>query len=279
AFQSPQLLQLSGVGPGTKLQAMGIPVVHDLPGVGENLQDHVQYRLMFKVSRPITTNDELRSITGRVSMGLKWLMHRRGPLAIGINQGGLFTRLMPDARTPDIQFHFATLSADVAGGAPHPWPGCTFSVCQLRPHSRGRVRIASLDPLAPPSMQPLYLSDEVDRRYAVQSTRFARRLAAAAALKPYLADEHRPGPDVRSDDELLDFARANAQTIFHPSGTCKMGTDAMAVVDPQLRVRGVAGLRVVDCSIMPALVSGNTNAPVIMIAEKAAELIASAPSG
>ena len=277
AVQSPQLLQLSGIGASSLLGQFGIPVIADLPGVGENLQDHLQIRLIYKVSKPITTNDQLASVFGKARMGLQWLLSRTGPLAVGINHGGLFTRLMPESRTPDIQFHFATLSADVAGGAPHPWSGCTFSVCQLRPHSRGHVRIASPDPLAPPSMQPLYLSAEVDRRYAVQSIRFARRLAAAAALKPYLTQEYRPGPDVRSDDELLDFARESAQTIFHPAGTCRMGSDAMAVVDPQLRVRGVAGLRVVDCSIMPALVSGNTNAPVIMIAEKAADLIAATP--
>jgi choline dehydrogenase len=273
AIQSPQLLQLSGVGPPDLLQAHGVPVVAALPGVGENLQDHLQLRLIYKVSKPITTNDDLASIAGRFRIGLQWVLFRTGPLAVGINQGGLFTRLMPEAATPDIQFHFATVSADVAGGAPHPWSGCTFSVCQLRPESRGAVRIKSRDPFAAPSMQSNYLSHEVDRRYAVQSLRFARRLATTEALKPYLEEEYRPGPAVDSDDELLDFARQYGQTIFHPSGTCKMGSDPMAVVDARLRVLGVAGVRVVDCSIMPTLVSGNTHAPAVMIAEKASEMI------
>ena len=274
AFQSPQLLQLSGVGPAPRLQAQGIGVVHDLPGVGENLQDHVQYRLMFKVSRPVTTNDELRSLTGRLSMGLKWLVHRRGPLAIGINQGGLFTRVLPESTTPDIQFHFGTLSADSAGAKPHPWPGCTFSVCQLRPESRGRVELKSANASDAPAIISNYLSTERDRRCAVGGIRFARELASTDALKPYLVEEYRPGPVARTDDDLLEFAREHGQTIFHPVGTCRMGSDALAVVDERLRVRGVDALRVVDASIMPDLVSGNTNAPVMMIAERASDLIA-----
>jgi choline dehydrogenase len=245
--------------------------------VGENLQDHLQLRLIYRVSKPITTNDDLRSLAGRARIGLEWLLRRRGPLAVGINQGGLFTRLMPDAATPDIQFHFATLSADVAGGAPHPWSGCTFSVCQLRPASRGAIRIASRDPFAAPSIRAGYLSSELDRRYAIESLKYARRLAATRALAPYLAAEYRPGPEVASDEALLDCARRFGQTIFHPVGTCRMGGDAMSVVDAQLRVRGVPGLRVADASIMPTLVSGNTNAPVIMIAEKAAQMLGSDP--
>jgi choline dehydrogenase len=273
AIQSPQLLQLSGVGPAGLLQSFSIPVVADVPAVGEDLQDHLQIRLLYKVSKPITTNDDLRSIFGKARIGLQWLLRRTGPLAVGINQGGMFARLMPGADRPDIQYHFATVSADVAGGKPHPWSGCTFSVCQLRPESRGHVRIRSRDPFEAPAMQPSYLSDETDRRYAIESIRFTRRLAATKALQPYLTEEYRPGRDARSDEELLDFAREYAQTIFHPAGTCRMGADDAAVVDPQLRVRGVGGLRVVDASIMPRLVSGNTNAPVVMIAEKASDLI------
>ena len=277
ALQSPQLLQLSGVGAAEQLSTLGIPMVANLPGVGENLQDHLQLRLIYRVSKPITTNDDLRSWHGKLRIGLQWLLNRSGPLAVGINQGGLFTRLMPDSATPDIQFHFATLSADVAGGAPHPWPGCTFSVCQLRPESRGTVRLASTDPLAAPSIRPNYLATGTDRRYAIASLRFARRLAATRALAPYLEREHRPGDELRSDDELLDFARQYGQTIFHPSGTCRMGTDAMAVVDAKLRVHGLAGLRVVDASVMPTLVSGNTHLPVVMIAERAAQMLLAAP--
>jgi choline dehydrogenase len=274
AIQSPQLLQLSGIGPAAALAKFGIPVVADVPGVGGNLQDHLQLRLIYKVAKPITTNDDLRTLAGRVRIGWRWLARREGPLAVGINQGGLFTRLIPDvSSTPDIQFHFATLSAEVAGGAPHPWSGCTFSVCQLRPRSRGEVRLASKDPFTAPSIRFNYLADEVDRRYAVESIKYARRLAATRALAPYIAAEHKPGADARSDDELLGFARQYGQTIFHPSGTCRMGEDALAVVDARLRVRGVAGLRVVDCSIMPTLVSGNTHGPVVMIAEKASAMI------
>jgi choline dehydrogenase len=275
ALQSPQLLQLSGVGDPALLQSFGIPVVHALPGVGENLQDHLQLRSMYKVSRPVTTNDQLASAFGRLRMGAQWLFDRSGPMAIGINQAGLFTRALPESRTPDIQFHFATLSAELAGAAPHPWSGCTFSVCQLRPASRGHVRLKSPDPLAAPAMQPNYLSAELDRRCAVAGLRFARRLAGSPALRPWLVEEYRPGAGVDSDDDLLAFARQYGATIFHPAGTCKMGPagDAGAVVDARLRVHGLAGLRVVDCSIMPTLVSGNTAAPVLMVAEKAADLI------
>jgi len=273
ALQSPQLLQLSGVGDAARLQALGIPVTHHLPGVGENLQDHLQLRLMYKVKKPITTNDDLQSWWRQFKMGWKWITERKGPLAIGINQGGMFTRILPDSTTPDIQFHFASVSAEMAGAKPHPWSGCTFSVCQLRPHSRGTVFAKSRDPLEAPSMQPNYLSHEADRRCAVASIKFARHLAAAPALGDYIAEEYRPGSGVASDDETLDWARNYGATIFHPSGTCKMGSDPLAVVDARLRVHGLAGLRVVDCSIMPTLVSGNTNAPVVMIAEKAADLI------
>lgn len=273
ALQSPQLLQLSGIGPASLLQHHGIDVVHDLPGVGQNLQDHLQFRLMFRVSKPITTNDDLRSLAGQARIGLKWLMKGTGPLGIGINQGGLFTRILPGSQTPDIQFHFSTLSADMAGGKPHDWPGCTFSVCQLRPESRGSVEIRSTDPLEPPSMRPNYLAAETDRICAVESIKYARKIASTPALSSYIAGEYKPGAGVQSDDEILDFARENGATIFHPSGTCKMGSDPMAVTDARLRVHGIGGLRVVDCSIMPTLVSGNTHAPAVMIAEKAADMI------
>lgn len=276
ALQSPQLLQLSGVGPGALLQKFGIPVIKDAPGVGENLQDHLQIRLIYEVSKPITTNDQLNSLWGQARIGMQWLVSRSGPLAVGINQGGLFCRALPDeAATPDIQFHFGTLSADQAGGSVHPFSGCTYSVCQLRPESRGTVRIQSTDPLTPPSMQPNYLSAELDRRTAVAGVKFARRVAQADPMRALMKREHRPGHEVQSDDEILHFCREYGATIFHPSGTAKMGPahDPMAVVDERLRVRGVAGLRVVDCSIMPTLVSGNTNVPVVMVAEKASDMI------
>jgi choline dehydrogenase len=273
SLQSPQLLQLSGIGPAELLRRHGIDVVHDLPGVGQNLQDHLQFRLMYRVSKPITTNDDLRTLTGQARIGLKWLMTGRGPLGIGINQGGLFTRILPGSQTPDIQFHFATLSAELAGAKPHPWPGCTFSVCQLRPESRGCVEIRSADPMQAPSMRPNYLATEKDRICAIESIKYARRLASTDALKPYIESEYKPGAAVQSDSEILEFAREYGATIFHPTGTCKMGSDRMAVTDASLRVHGIDGLRVVDCSIMPTLVSGNTHAPAVMIAEKASDMI------
>jgi choline dehydrogenase len=273
AIQSPQLLQLSGVGPSQLLSSLEIPVLVDLPGVGENLQDHLQLRMMYKCTKPITTNDDLASLWGKARIGAKWLFTKKGPLAIGINQGGLFTRVLPESRTPDVQFHFATLSAELAGAAPHPWSGFTMSVCQLRPQSRGTVRIRSKDPLQAPAMQPNYLSTELDRGCAIAGIKLARALASTAAMKPYVAEEYRPGASAKADEDLLEFVRNYGATIFHPSGTCKMGVDEMAVVDPQLRVRGVENLRIVDCSIMPTLVSGNTHAPAVMIAEKASDLI------
>ena len=273
AIQSPQLLQLSGIGPAALLKKFGIPVLHDLPGVGENLQDHLQLRVMYKCTKPITTNDDLRNLQGKLRIGLQWLLHRQGPLAIGINQGALFTRALPESKTPDVQFHVATLSAELAGATPHPWPGFTLSVCQLRPESRGTVRIRSADPLEPPAMQPNYLSTDLDRRCAVAGIKLARSLAATSSLRTYVESEYKPGEKTTTDQDLLEFARNYGATIFHPSGTCKMGNDPMSVVDSQLRVHGVQNLRVVDCSIMPTLVSGNTHAPVVMIAEKAADLI------
>jgi choline dehydrogenase len=278
ALQSPQLLQLSGIGPAALLRKYGIDVVRDVPGVGENLQDHLQIRLIFECSKRITTNDDLRSPLRRTYIGLKWLLARRGPLAVGINQGGCFMRAMDGhagdrSERPDIQFHVATLSADMAGARVHPFSGFTLSVCQLRPESRGCVAIRSADPLQPPSMQANYLSTELDRRTAVAAVRTARAIAGAPAMRPYIRREHMPGPQAQSDDALLEFARNHGATIFHPSGTCRMGRDPSAVVDERLRVHGIGGLRVVDCSVMPTLVSGNTNAPVVMIAEKAVDMI------
>jgi len=279
AIQSPQLLQLSGIGPRALLEAHGVPVVLDLPGVGENLQDHLQIRLGFECTKPITTNDQLNSWFGQAKLGLEWLVHRTGALAIGINQGGCFMHALrnedgsPATATPDIQFHVATLSADMAGGKVHPYSGFTMSVCQLRPEARGHIRIRSTDPFEPPEMQPNYLSTDMDRRTAVAGVKAARAIADAPAMRPYVKREVKPGSGVESDADLLEFCRNNGATIFHPSGTCRMGDDALAVVDARLRVRGIAGLRVIDCSAMPTLVSGNTNAPAVMMAEKAVDMI------
>lgn len=276
ALQSPQLLQLSGVGNPAHLNSLGIPMVHALNGVGENLQDHLQFRLIYEVNKPITTNDLLRSWSGKAKMGLQWALLRGGPLAIGINQGALFCNALSetDAR-PDVQFHFGTLSADMAGGKVHDFSGCTFSVCQLRPESRGYLRIRSTDPFEAPAMQPNYLATDLDRRTAIAGVRLTRKLADAQPMQSLMKGEVKPGRDVRSDDEILHFCRENGATIFHPSGTAKMGPadDPMAVVDHRLAVRGLEGLRVVDASIMPTLVSGNTNVPVVMVAERAAVFV------
>jgi choline dehydrogenase len=281
AIQTPQILQLSGLGPGRLLSQFGIPVVKELAGVGENLQDHLQVRLYYECTKPITTNDQLNSLFGKVGIGLQWLMHRSGPLAVGINQVGCFMHALRDragnpvATTPDIQFHVSTLSADMAGARVHPFSGFTFSICQLRPESRGHVRIRSPNPFDPPGMQPYYLSTELDRQTTVAGVRAARAIASSPAMAPYVKREIKPGPEVEGDESLLDFCRDSGATIFHPSGTARMGagSDPLAVVDSRLRVHGVEGLRVVDCSVMPTLVSGNTNAPAVMMAEKAVDMI------
>ena len=275
AILSPQLLQLSGIGPAELLRKHGIPVVVDLPGVGENLQDHLQIRLTFESSEP-TTNDALNSLFGQAKLGWQWLTRRSGPLAVGINQGGCFMRALPEeSATPDIQFHVATLSADMAGGKVHDFSGFTLSVCQLRPESRGHIRIRSRDPFEPPEMQPNYLSTDLDRRTNVAAVRAARAIAASQAMAPWVVREVKLGPAAQSDQDILAFCREAGATIFHPSGTCAMGIDPKqgAVLDTRLRVHGVQGLRVVDCSAMPTLVSGNTNAPVVMMAEKAVDMI------
>ena len=273
ALQSPQILMLSGIGPGAHLQTMGLRVLVDRPAVGQDLQDHLQVRAIYKASKPITTNDALHTIWGRTRLGLEWILTRSGPLAIGINQAGLFTRVFPESTTPDVQFHIATLSADMAGGKVHPFSGFTLSVCQLRPESRGFVKLASPDPLAPPSILPNYLATETDRRCVVAGLAFARKLARTSPLADLVAEEFLPGPNAKNASDLLAFARAKGATIFHPAGTCRMGSDGDAVVDSRLRLRGLDRLWVVDCSVMPRLVSGNTNVPAIMIAEKAADLI------
>jgi choline dehydrogenase len=249
-------------------------VIHDLPGVGQNLQDHLQYRLIYELNQDISTNTQLTSLFGKIQIALDWLLFRSGPLAIGINQGGLFTKVMPQSKTPDIQFHISTLSADMAGGKIHPFPGLTLSVCQLRPESRGYVEIQSTDPMVPPKMFANYLSTQLDRDTSVAAVKFARQLAETNPLKNLIKRAVKP-QNPQSDVELLEFCRDNGATIFHPLGSCQMGpdTNVNAVLNSQLQVRGVQALRVVDCSAMPRLPSGNTNWPAVMLAEKAADLI------
>ena len=272
AIQSPQLLQLSGVGPAALLRERDIPIVADLPA-GRNLQDHLQARVLFKCTKPITANDDLNSVWGRMKIGLQWMLRRTGPLAVGIQQGVMFARTTPDAATPDIQFIFGTLTADKPGAAPHKFPGFSVIFYQLRPTSRGTVMIKSRDPHQAPAIQPRYLSTDEDRAAVLRGVKLVRALAATDALRPYVLDEYLPGRHVQGDTALLDSIRSQATTAFHPSGTCRMGTDGEAVVDSRLRVHGLEGLRVVDASIMPEIVSGNLNAPVVMIAERAADLI------
>ncbi|SAL87498.1 choline dehydrogenase [Caballeronia arvi] len=273
ALQTPQLLMLSGVGDAVALRDKGIKVVHDLPAVGKNLQDHLQSRLIYKCTKPITTNDDLRSWWGQARIGLRWIFRKAGPVAAGIQLGGMFARTSNEVNTPDVQFHFGTISADMTAGKPHDFSGFTMSVCNLRPTSRGELSLHSADPFAGPKATFNYLSTEHDEKTMIAGVRMARRIARSRSLSPYVADEYRPGFDIDSDDEVLDFIREYATTIFHPVGTCRMGPDEASVVDTRLRVRGVRGLRVADASIMPLLLSGNTNAGAIVIGEKAADLI------
>ncbi|MCC7273986.1 MAG: choline dehydrogenase [Alphaproteobacteria bacterium] len=276
AINSPQLLQLSGIGPAEHLRTLGIQVAHDLPGVGRNLQDHFQARIVYRCTRPITVNDDARSLWRRGRMAVEYALWRRGAMTIGAGLAGLFARTRPELATPDVQYHFILFSSDASGAAPHPFPGFTNSVCQLRPESRGTVMIRSADPAAPPAIQPNYLSTETDRRTIVDGLKLARRIAEQAPLRPYIAGEYLPGAGSASDDDLLAFARETGSTIYHPTSTCTMGSGPMAVVDEQLRVHGMGRLRVVDCSIMPTVVSGNTNAPAVMIGEKASDMILAA---
>jgi len=272
AIGSPKILQLSGVGPEALLEKVGVPLVKDLPGVGRNLQDHLQIRLVFKTSQR-TLNDEVNNIFKQGWVGMQYILSRTGPLTLAASQVVVFTKSNTDTERPDIQFHMQPLSADKPGEGAHKFSAFTSSVCQLRPHSRGYLEIRSTDPLEHPAIHPNYLSDERDQQVAIDSIKVARRISEAPALAPHIIDEYVPGRQYQSDAELLEAARRYSQTIYHPTSTCKMGQDDMAVVDERLRVRGVQNLRVVDASIMPEIVSGNTNAPTIMIAEKASDMI------
>ncbi|MCL4764632.1 MAG: choline dehydrogenase [Hyphomicrobiaceae bacterium] len=273
AIGSPQILMLSGVGPAGLLQSLGIGVIHALDGVGRNLQDHLQVRTVFKLNRRLSVNDEVRNVFGRALAGIEFLLTRRGALSMGASQACAFVRTRPGLEAPDVQFHVQPLSTDKLGAGLHDFSGLTMSTCQLRPESRGEILLASPDPFDHPAIHPNYLATETDRQTQIAGMRFARRIGRAAPLAEVIASEHLPGTHVQTDEELLDAARNISQTIYHPVGTCKMGQDANAVVDDRLRVHGIGGLRVVDASIMPTLTSGNTNAPTIMIAEKASDMI------
>jgi choline dehydrogenase len=273
AINSPQLLQLSGVGPGVLLQGLGIEVVADNAGVGSHLQDHYQTRNVYECTRPLSVNDEVRSPLRKVAAALRWAFFRTGPLAIGAGHVGLFARTRLELETPDVQFHFIRFSADGPGGKLHDYSGFTVSVCQLRPESRGSIHIRSADPREPPAIQPNYLDTAGDRDTIVAGMQLARRIIERPAMKSYVRREVLPGPEVNSDEEMLEYIREYGSTIFHPASTCRMGQDDMAVVDERLRVRGIDALRVADASIMPTVVSGNTNASCVMIGEKAADML------
>lgn len=273
AIGSPQILQCSGIGSGMRLRELGITPLHQLPGVGENLQDHLQIRMVYKVAGVSTLNERARTFTGRAAMALEYLLFRTGPLTQPPSQLGAFALSDPAQGTPNIEWHVQPLSLDKFGEPLHPFPAITPSVCNLRPTSRGWVRIKSPDPLSHPSIRLNYLSTEEDRQVAADAMRFTRRIMAAPALARYRPAEWRPGTEVSSDEALVRAAGDLGTTIFHPVGTCKMGNDVDAVVDDHLRVRGMKGLRVIDASIMPTITSGNTNAPAIAIAEKGAEMV------
>jgi choline dehydrogenase len=271
---SPQILQLSGIGPRNLLQQFGLPVIHELAGVGDNLHDHLQIRMVWKVDGP-TLNERANRWIGKAAMGLEYLLFKTGPLTMPPSQLGAFAKSGPAEASPDIEWHVQPLSLEKFGDPLHPFPAITPSVCNLRPTSRGAVRIRSGDPMAAPEIRLNYLSTPEDRAVAARSMRITRRIMDSAALAKYSPQEWRPGPATRSDEELVRAAGDLGTTIFHPVGTCRMGHGAGSVVDDRLRVHGIEGLRVIDASVMPRITSGNTNAPTYMIAERGAEFILS----
>lgn len=273
---SPHILELSGIGRGEVLSKAGIPVLHEMDQVGENLQDHLQLRCAYKVSGIRTLNERANSLLGKAAIALEYLAARSGPMSMAPSQLGVFTRSDPSFETANIQYHVQPLSLDKFGENVHPFPAFTASVCNLRPESRGSVHAKSADFRAQPAIAPNYLSAETDRRVAADSIRVTRAIVAQPALAPYRPEEFRPGPAFESQEELVQAAGDIGTTIFHPVGTCRMGADPQSVVDPQLRVRGIEGLRIADASIMPRIVSGNTASPTVMIAEKAARMILAA---
>jgi choline dehydrogenase len=273
AFNSPQLLQLSGVGPGDLLQQHGIKVVADMKGVGADLQDHYQARVNYRSRTRNTINDMMGSLTGRVAAGLRYALLRKGFLTIGAGYAGAFAKTDPMMATPDVQFHFILFSADSVGLKLHTWPGFLASVCQLRPESRGFVRIKSADPSQAPAIQPRYLTAQADRDTMVAGMKLLRRVMSQPAMMRHIDEELAFGQKNWSDDDYLAYVRQRGTTVFHPTSTCRMGSDVTAVVDERLRVHGFQGLRVADASIMPTVVSGNTNAACVMIGEKASDMI------
>ncbi|MEH6775213.1 MAG: GMC oxidoreductase, partial [Cereibacter changlensis] len=273
AIGSPHILELSGIGRGDVLSAAGIAPVKEVAGVGENLQDHLQLRLVYKVHGVPTLNEKASSLFGKASIGAEYLLSRKGPMSMAPSQVGIFTRSGPEKETADLEYHVQPVSLDKFGDKVHPFPAMTASVCNLRPDSRGSVHLTSADPLQQPAIAPNYLSTESDREVAVRSIRLTREIAAQPAFARFRPEEYRPGAALQSREDLVRAAGEIGTTIFHPVGTCRMGADEASVVDPRLRFRALGRLRIADASIMPTITSGNTNSPTVMIAEKAAEMI------
>jgi choline dehydrogenase len=273
AFNSPQLLQLSGIGPADLLRGLGIDVIADMPGVGADLQDHLQVRTQYRCTEPITMNEVINSWRHRYAAGLRYITTRKGLLTIGAGYAGAFLRTRPELATPDVQIHFLIFSADAAGATLHPFPGFMTSVCQLRPESRGFVHVKSADPGVPPAIHARYLSARADCDCVVDGLKLMRGIMDRPAMRKFIAEERIPGEQCTSDADLLAFARDTGTTVYHPTSTCRMGSDPNAVVDERLRVRGFERLRVIDASIMPTVVSGNTNAATVMIGEKGGDMI------
>ncbi|AVX03518.1 choline dehydrogenase [Maritalea myrionectae] len=273
AINSPKILEHSGIGRPDVLSDFGIEVLHEANGVGENLQDHLQIRTVYKVHNTKTLNEAANSWIGKIGIAAKYAFNQSGPMSMAPSQFGLFTKSDPSLETPNLEYHVQPLSTDKLGDPLHPFPAITVSVCNLRPDSVGNSHIVSRNLEAQPNIKLNYLSAKSDQDVAVKSLRQARMIMTAQRLKPFAPEEILPGPDKKTDEELLFEAGNIATTIFHPVGTCKMGNDENSVVDPTLKLHGIGGLRVVDASIMPKIVSGNTASPVIMIAEKAADMI------
>ncbi|MBO6826501.1 MAG: GMC family oxidoreductase N-terminal domain-containing protein [Sneathiella sp.] len=273
AVNSPKIMELSGIGRGDILSDLGIDVEHELSGVGENLQDHLQIRTVYKVKDAVTLNQQANSLLGKMKIGLQYALFRSGPLSMAPSQMGVFVKSSSDLETPDLEYHIQPLSTDKLGDPLHPYPAITASVCNLRPESRGSIHLKTKEPEAAPAIKPNYLSASKDQDIAVKSIRLTRQIMDAKAVARYQPEEVLPGRSVHEEEDLVREAGNIATTIFHPIGTCKMGQDDQAVVDERLKVRGLEGLRVVDASIMPNITSGNTASPVIMIAEKAADFI------
>jgi choline dehydrogenase len=275
AIGSPQIMQASGISSGALSQKIGIQNIIELPGVGENLQDHLQMRLVFKVKNTKTLNLRANSLFGKIGMGLEYFLFKRGPMTMAPSQLGGFAKSDQNKETPNLQYHIQPLSTEKLGDPLHPFEAFTASVCNLRPESRGHVHIKTEDSREPPKIQPDYLSDPADRKVAADAIKLTRKIVSSPAMEKFEPEEFKPGIEFASDDDLAREAGNIGTTIFHPVGTCKMGpsSDNMAVVDERLKVRGVRGLRVVDASVMPTITSGNTNSPTLMIAEKASEMI------